>query len=353
MSTWQIGESGTEVKLDEQGRAQVTFTVTNTGTAQDRSVLTITALDGAAESWFTVEEPQRAVPAGQSAAYLCNVLVDAAVAPATYAMQAVVYSADRDPGETSATSRRVTIVKEQPAKPPPSTPWWAFVVVAVIMLIVIAVIAFFVFGGDDGLGNEELPAISGTPEVAAVLTAAPGVWSAPEEDLEFTFQWLRCDADGEECEPIEGAISPQYPVGADDLAATLRVEVEASDGDSSGDARSEPTPAIAPTTIQPQPVPNVVGMTRSAARALLSPPFQVGFLDAGPLAGNCDPEVSDQTPDPGTLLEPGAQVILSSQPPGGANIFCFVRIDPSLVFGEAQVFTAEDFTGLPTTTTAP
>ena len=305
MSTWQIGESGTEVKLDAQGRGQITFTVTNTGTAQDRSVLTITPLDGAAESWFTVEEPQRAVPAEQSAAYTCDVLADPSVAPGTYAMQAVVYSADRDPGETSATSRRVTIVKEQPAEPPKGTPWWAFLVVAVILLIVIAVIAFFVFGGDDGFENSEPPEITGTPEVTAVMTASNGVWSVSNDELTFTVQWLRCDADGENCVAIEGAVLPQYPVGADDLGATLRVEVTATDDGSSATAQSEATPTIAPTTIAPQPVPDVTGLTRSQASAQLSPTFQVVFLSAGPLAGTCDPIIALASAEPARVARAG------------------------------------------------
>ena len=61
MTTWQIGESGTTIALDGTGKGEVTFTVTNAGTAPHRAVLTINALDGAAESWFTVPDPQRAV----------------------------------------------------------------------------------------------------------------------------------------------------------------------------------------------------------------------------------------------------------------------------------------------------
>ena len=119
MSTWQISESGTEVVLDAQGRGEVTFVVTNTADTQDRSVLTITPLDGAGESWFAVEQPQRLVPPKETAAYVCKVLVPTGTAAGTYAMQAVAYSADRDPGETSTTSRRVTFTVAAPTIPPP------------------------------------------------------------------------------------------------------------------------------------------------------------------------------------------------------------------------------------------
>ena len=117
MSTWQISESGTEVVLDDQGRGEVTFVVTNTADTQDRSVLTVTPLDGAGESWFAVEQPQRLVPPKETAAYVCKVLVPTGTAAGTYALQAVAYSADRDPGETSTTSRRGDLHRGRAAAP--------------------------------------------------------------------------------------------------------------------------------------------------------------------------------------------------------------------------------------------
>jgi hypothetical protein len=55
MTSWQISESGTSVSLNDKGEGEVTFTVTNNGTAQDRVVLTVTPFDGAADSWFTID----------------------------------------------------------------------------------------------------------------------------------------------------------------------------------------------------------------------------------------------------------------------------------------------------------
>lgn len=323
MSTWQIGESGTEVALDDQGRGEVTFTVTNTGAAQDRSVLTVTALDGAAESWFSVEEPQRLVPPGQSAAYLCKVQVPAGTAAGAYALQAVAYSADRDPGETSTTSRRVTMTVAATAKPPSGTPWWAFLITALVLLTVIAVILWLVLK-DDGFGNEEPPTIEGTPEVLETLTATPGTWSE-EEGLVLAFQWQRCDAEGEGCEPIDGATLPAYQVGADDLALTLRVEVTATVEEDSASATSDPTDPVAPTTVTPVPVPNVVGLPLSTAVSELSANFQVVTLTAGDAANNCNPPVESQAPVGGAQLDPGEQVTISSRPRGGPLVFCFDR----------------------------
>ena len=72
---WQIGESGTALALDPQGRGEVTFTVTDASTTADRAVLTVNPLDGAADGWFTVTEPMRPVAAGASVVFPAGVAV--------------------------------------------------------------------------------------------------------------------------------------------------------------------------------------------------------------------------------------------------------------------------------------
>jgi hypothetical protein len=212
MSNWQIGESGPAITLDDVGRGEVTLTVTNTGPTQDRAVLTVTALDGAAESWFTIEEPQKAVPPGQSVTYLCKALLPPETAPGVYAVQFIAYSADRDPGENSATSKRITVEKKVPAKPPSGTPWWIFAVAAAVLLVVVGVIAWIVMKDDGGeLANTVRPSITGEPRVLQPLAATPGEWS--ESGLGFTFAWQRCDADGKSCAAIDGAVLPAYAEG--------------------------------------------------------------------------------------------------------------------------------------------
>jgi hypothetical protein len=57
VTAWQISESGASVQLKD-GSGAVTFTVTNPTDVEDRVVLSVTPLDGAADDWFTVERPQ-------------------------------------------------------------------------------------------------------------------------------------------------------------------------------------------------------------------------------------------------------------------------------------------------------
>lgn len=345
MSNWQIGESGTAIVLDGAGRGEVSLTVTNTAPTQDRAVLTVTALDGAAESWFTIDQPQKAVPPGQSVTYLCSVVVPPETAPAVYACQFVVYSADRDPGETSATSRRVTLEKKAPAVAPPRKPWWPFLVAAVVVAIVIGVVLWLLLKDDGGFDNTEAPVIDGAAEVLQVVTASPGEWS--EEGLEFSFEWQRCDADGAACTAIDGATLPAYAIGVDDVDATLRVQVTATtaEGESAG-AVSEPVGPVGPVPVEQVPMPDVVGSPRSDAVRELRANFQVEVLLAGTAVRNCNPPVESQGPAPDVVLNRGERVAISIPPPT-EDILCLDLRFPVLteqfqVFPEAVLDDASD-----------
>ncbi len=116
-------------------------------------MLTITPLDGAADGWFTVPEPQRPVAPGASVLYPVGVTVPPTTAAGTYGLQGVAYSADHDPGESSATSKRVSLTVGEPA-PRKGVPKWIFLVIAAVVLLVIAVIAFLLTRGGDGPADE-------------------------------------------------------------------------------------------------------------------------------------------------------------------------------------------------------
>jgi len=172
MGNWQIGESGTALALDPQGRGEVTFTVTNASTAPDRAVLTVNPLDGAADGWFTVSEPMRPVDAGASVVFPVGVAVPPSVAAGSYGLQGVAYSADTDPGETSATSKRVSVTVGAGAAPPgKGLPWWVYAAIAAAVLLVVIVIAVLLLGGgDDG----EDSAATETTVTTDTTTAAGG-----------------------------------------------------------------------------------------------------------------------------------------------------------------------------------
>jgi hypothetical protein len=263
MGNWQIGESGTALALDAQGRGEVTFTVTNASTAADRAVLTVNPLDGAADGWFRVTEPMRPVEPGASVVFPVGVAVPASVAAGSYGVQGVVYSADTDPSETSATSKRVSVTVG-PAASPPRTglPWWVFAAGGAALLLVVVVLAVVLLGGGDDAGT--------STEATTTTTAASG-----------------------------GGVLPNLP----------------------GRLGTIDRPIFAPTTTTPPPVlievTDTVGERRSTALALLSDDFDVRVevdCDVRPQPFDVDPPVVDQDPRTGAFPQGSVVVITTGQP---------------------------------------
>jgi hypothetical protein len=314
MTTWQIGESTTELTLDGSGRGEVTFTVTNTGAAQDRAVLTVTPLDGAADDWFTVEEPQRAVAPGASVVYPVKVDTPDGTATGTFGLEGVAYSADTDPSESSVTSKRVSITVPPPP-PRKGLPKWVFIAIAAAVLLIIALVVFFLTRGGGGLENEEPPEVQATPTVLQAVGASPGVWS--EEDVEVEYQWQRCDRDGDDCEDVDGAVGPLFVPAGTEANLTLRVEVTATaiEGGDTASATSEPSEQVVPIDLNTVLVPPVIGETRSvAASKLAAAGFVVQQEVDNSASPSCNPTVFDQRPDGNTVLEQASKVVIVTGP---------------------------------------
>ena len=63
--------------------------------------------------------------------------------------------------------------------------------------------------------------IDGTPAVGSPIVVQPGVWTGTTEPP--TYQWQRCDANGDDCDDIPNATQPTYLVTEADACSTLRV----------------------------------------------------------------------------------------------------------------------------------
>src|SRR5207245_2220981 len=62
----------------------------------------------------------------------------------------------------------------------------------------------------------------------------------------FAYQWLRCDAGGANCNPVEAATASSYQVAGADVGSTLRVQVIASNAAGpSAPARSAQSAVVA------------------------------------------------------------------------------------------------------------
>ena len=126
------------------------------------------------------------------------------------------------------------------------------------------------------LRNTAEPSISGTPTVGRTLFASTGTW-AGQTPITFTYQWVRCNADGglpdgSNCESISGATTSSYIPSSTDVGRPLRVRVVASNSLGTQTVASNATAAIqtsTTTTTQQSPrnsvLPSILGSTNVGA----------------------------------------------------------------------------------------
>jgi hypothetical protein len=76
--------------------------------------------------------------------------------------------------------------------------------------------------------NTGRPQISGTAQVGQVLQVSKGSWAGGVRS--FDYQWQRCDKQGNNCKPEDGATAPTYGVRSADVGLAIRAEVTASNG---------------------------------------------------------------------------------------------------------------------------
>ena len=100
--------------------------------------------------------------------------------------------------------------------------------------------------------NTREPSISGTARVGSTLQANRGEW-AGDEPITYSFIWLRCSAQGDNCSEIQGANDTSYEVRDADTGRTIRVRVVARNDRGSTSAISNPTGVVGSN--QPPPPP--------------------------------------------------------------------------------------------------
>src|SRR6185503_11982431 len=98
--------------------------------------------------------------------------------------------------------------------------------------------------------NSSPPTISGSLVDGQTLTASPGSWTGSPTPT-FTYQWLRCDTGGANCNPILGAASSTYTLVTADVGSTIVVTVTGSNGSGS----AGPVPSAATGVVQPATSP--------------------------------------------------------------------------------------------------
>ncbi len=97
------------------------------------------------------------------------------------------------------------------------------------------------------------PVIDGTPYAWGVtladgmLTADPGAWDGTPE-ITYTYQWQRCDDEGEDCADISGATASEYVLTGADVDNRVRVVVTATNVGGEASSASDPTDVIGAAT---------------------------------------------------------------------------------------------------------
>ena len=89
----------------------------------------------------------------------------------------------------------------------------------------------------------EPPAVSGIPTVRQRLVGRAGSWSAYPVPT-ISYQWLRCDEEGEGCAPVLAATGSTFLLTAYDAGHTFRVDVKASNALGKATARSNASPPV-------------------------------------------------------------------------------------------------------------
>ena len=90
------------------------------------------------------------------------------------------------------------------------------------------------------------PTLTGTFRQDSTLKTSDGLWvNAPTS---FTYQWQRCDSNGNACANIAAATKNSYKLVVADVGQTVRTLVTAKNADGSSTANSKPSPVIADNT---------------------------------------------------------------------------------------------------------
>jgi hypothetical protein len=129
--------------------------------------------------------------------------------------------------------------------------------------------------------NTAGPTISGSAARGITLTANKGTW-AGTTPLNFTYQWIRCDSNGANCNDIPSETGATYKLEQVDVGNKVKVRVTATGPESSASADSAPTAVVTqPVAPTNQGAPSIAGTTSEGNALFASPGFWAGTAPIG------------------------------------------------------------------------
>ena len=87
------------------------------------------------------------------------------------------------------------------------------------------------------------PTITGAATVGTTLASTTGSWVG-DQPITYSYQWLRCDRNGNACTPIPAAVNDSYKLAQDQVGATVRIKVIATNSRGNGSAISTQTAVV-------------------------------------------------------------------------------------------------------------
>jgi hypothetical protein len=110
--------------------------------------------------------------------------------------------------------------------------------------------------------NTGLPSISGVLQDGSLLSAATGTWTG-SEPISYAYQWQLCNALGEACKAIEGAIGSSLKLDPSEIGKTLALLVTATNAAGSSSATSTVTGLIAGILPKNTALPTIGGTLKN------------------------------------------------------------------------------------------
>jgi hypothetical protein len=95
--------------------------------------------------------------------------------------------------------------------------------------------------------NSTVPSVTGLARVGSVLSATTGTWTGTLP-ITYTYQWRRCDTNGENCANITGATASTYIPTTTDVGRTILVQVSATNSGGVATAESSETSTVTTST---------------------------------------------------------------------------------------------------------
>lgn len=107
--------------------------------------------------------------------------------------------------------------------------------------------------------NTELPSVTGSLVDGQILKALTGGWSG-STPMSYSYQWLLCNATGEECANVSEGVAATLSLVSGDVGKTVRVAVTATNSGGSTTATSPATSTIAALLPRNTSIPGISGL---------------------------------------------------------------------------------------------